>query len=42
MNENKPKPDNVYVCPECGSALINRGGCVVCSNPNCIYEGCDI
>lgn len=38
--ETSNKPQGVYACPECGSYLVRQGGCTVCSNPACIYEGC--
>jgi len=27
-------------CPECGSHLVHRGGCVECSDPGCGWSAC--
>lgn len=40
QEKNKPKPTGVNACPDCGSYLIRQGGCTICSNSACIYEGC--
>lgn len=40
----EPKKDN-YTCPECGSKLINEGGCVICkgdeNHAGCGWSKCD-
>ena len=38
----KPNRLEKEMCPLCGSVLVKRNGCIVCSNNECDYEKCAI